>query len=70
MTKKQEVTKQKKVKSYIAVADFKDLEDGEKVYIKDDPYPKPTGTSVSAARIKELLGTKNKLKKVLIKEQK
>lgn len=68
--KKQEVESiEEQPKKYIVVHDFKDLKDNNKIYIKGDTYPKPADTHVSAARIKELSSTKNKIGKVLIKEQ-
>lgn len=63
-------TKQtKKEKKYIVVHDFKDLKDNDRVYIKDDIYPAEGAPKPTAARIKELASTKNKQKRVLIKEQ-
>lgn len=56
-------------KKYVVVHDFKDLKDNNHIYIKGDPYPRESNQKVSAARIKELSSTKNKMKKVLIKEQ-
>lgn len=56
-------------KTYMVLHDFKDLQDKNKIYIKGDTYPKPSGTIVSDARIKELSSTKNKIGKRLIKEQ-
>ncbi len=56
-------------KKFVVVHDFKDLKDNNHIYIKGDPYPRASNQKVSAARIKELSSTKNKMKKVLIKEQ-
>ncbi|PAD70898.1 hypothetical protein CHH83_01425 [Bacillus sp. 7586-K] len=56
-------------KKYVVVHDFKDLKDNDRVYIKDDSYPAVGAKKPTAARIKELSSTKNKMKKVLIKEQ-
>lgn len=64
--KKQDV---KKAKEYVVVADFKDLKDNGRVYLKGDIYPAEGATKPTAARIKELSSTKNKINKVLIKEQ-
>lgn len=59
----------KKTKKYVVVVDFKDLKDNSRVYIKGDVYPAEDAPKPTAARIKELSSTKNKMKKVLIKEQ-
>ncbi|MEM5598409.1 hypothetical protein AAHB53_22620 [Niallia circulans] len=64
--KKEEETKEKK---YVVVHDFKDLKDNDRIYIKDDPYPAEGAKNPTAARIKELSSTKNKMNRVLIKEQ-
>ncbi|MEK4973253.1 hypothetical protein NSQ89_12895 [Niallia sp. FSL R7-0648] len=64
--KNEEETKEKK---YVVVYDFKDLKDNDRIYIKDDPYPAEGAKNPTAARIKELSSTKNKMKRVLIKEQ-
>lgn len=64
--KNEEETKEKK---YVVVHDFKDLKDNDRIYIKDDPYPAEGAKNPTAARIKELSSTKNKMKRVLIKEQ-
>jgi len=53
-------------KKFVVVEDFKDLQDKNKVYTKGDIFP-TEGKPVT--RIKELSTTKNKLNKVLIKEQ-
>ncbi|MDQ0228411.1 HeH/LEM domain-containing protein [Metabacillus niabensis] len=60
---------EKSHKKYVVVHDFKDLKDNNHIYIKGDPYPRASNQKVTAARIKELSSTKNKMKKVLIKEQ-
>lgn len=57
-----------KNKKYVAIRDFKDLQDGGYVYIKGDPYPRE-GKYVSEERIQELLSNKNKMGKPVIKEQ-
>lgn len=54
---------------YTVVHDFKDLEDGSRVYFKGDTYPHKNAKKPTAKRIKELSTIKNKLKKVLITEQ-
>lgn len=64
--KNEEESKEKK---YLVVHDFKDLKDNNRIYIKDDPYPAEGAQNPTATRIKELTSTKNKMKKVLIKEQ-
>jgi hypothetical protein len=56
-------------KKYIVVHDFKDLKDNNTIYIKGDIYPKGDDIVVDDQRIKELSSTKNKIGKVLIKEQ-
>ncbi|MEK4873127.1 hypothetical protein [Niallia sp. FSL W8-1348] len=53
---------------FVVVEDFRDLTDNT-VYIKGDIFPRKADATVSEKRIKELSSTKNKLKKVLIKEQ-
>lgn len=57
-----------KNKKYVAIRDFKDLQDDGHVYIKGDPYPRE-GKYVSEERIQELLSNKNKMGKPVIKEQ-
>lgn len=59
----------KKEKKYVVVYDFKDLKDNNRIYIKGDIYPAEGAQKPTAARIKELSSTKNKINKVLIKEQ-
>ncbi|MEK5524143.1 hypothetical protein [Heyndrickxia sp. FSL W8-0423] len=59
----------KKEKKYVVVHDFKDLQDNNRIYIKDDVYPAEGAPKPTAARIKELSSTKNKQNQVLIKEQ-
>ncbi len=66
---KVEEVKEETQKKYVVVHDFKDLKDNNHIYIKGDPYPRASNQKVSAARIKELSSMKNKMKKVLIKEQ-
>ena len=59
----------KKGKNFVVVHDFKDLQDNNRIYFKGDAYPAETGQKPTAARIKELSSTKNKMNRVLIKEQ-
>lgn len=54
--------------SYTVVHDFKDLQDKGFVYFKGDKYPRKANKSVTEERVKELLGTNNKIGKQLIKE--
>lgn len=53
---------------YIVVQDFKDLEDGNKVYTKGDVYPSPANKKVDKKRIDQLLSSKNKQGRAVIKE--
>ncbi|WP_078597114.1 hypothetical protein [Evansella clarkii] len=53
---------------YIVLHDFTDLEDGDKVYRKDKPYPRPANKKVSKKRLDELSTSKNKIGVPLIKE--
>ncbi|MFD2046012.1 hypothetical protein ACFSTA_12520 [Ornithinibacillus salinisoli] len=55
-------------KQYVVIHDFKDLQDNDTIYIKDDIYPK-TETKISDDRIKELMSSENKIGKPLIQEQ-
>ncbi|KLV27387.1 hypothetical protein ABW02_06805 [Niallia circulans] len=64
--KNEEETEEKK---YDVVFDFKDLKDNDRIYIKDDPYPAEGAKKPTPERIKELSSTKNKMKRVLIKER-
>lgn len=61
-----EVAEEVPVKLYDVVHDFKDLKDKNKVYTKGGTY---SSEGKSDSRIEELSSTKNKLKKVLIKER-
>jgi|SRR5690625_1144789 len=54
-------------KTYIVVHAFKDLEDGGRVYHKDDPYPKNPNLKLSEERIAQLTSKDNKIGKPLIK---
>jgi hypothetical protein len=61
------VPKQKKRK-FVAVQDFKDLQDSGKVYHKGDSFPKPANKNVSEERLQELLTASNNQKRSVIKE--
>jgi len=75
MSKQKEVKEETKEqiqedeKKYVVIYDFKDLKDNDRIYIKNDPYPAEGAKKPTAARIKELSSTKNKMNRVLIKEQ-
>lgn len=58
----------KKEKKYIVVRDFKDLQDKNKVYAKGDTYPNPANKKVDSKRVEELLSSKNKQGRPVIKE--
>jgi len=60
---------EKKDNKYVVVHDFKDLKDNNHIYTAGDPFPHSEESKVTATRIKELSSTKNKIGKVLIKEQ-
>lgn len=64
---KQETSKPKKRK-FVAVQDFKDLQDNGKVYLKGDSFPKPANKSVSDERLQELLTAVNNQNRSVIKE--
>lgn len=53
---------------YIVINDFKDLQDNNKIYTKDDYYPRPANKKVSQKRIQELLSDKNKQGRPVIKK--
>lgn len=61
--------KKQETKKYVVIKSFKDLKDNNKIYIEGDTYPKSANKKVSAARIKELSTSSNKIGKPLIKEQ-
>lgn len=63
------VEKEEKPKQYIVIHDFKDLQDRNIVYIKDDFYPKRADSVISDERIQELMSDQNKIGVPLIKEQ-
>lgn len=58
----------KKEKKYIVVRDFKDLQDKNKVYAKGDTYPNPANKNIKKERLDELLSSKNKQGRPVIKE--
>lgn len=64
-----DTSKTEEPKSYVAIHDFKDLEDNSYVYLKDDPYPRKGNKNVDEERIQELMSNQNKQGKQLIKEQ-
>lgn len=55
---------------YVVIKDFKDLQDKNKVYEVNNPYPMPANKKVSEERIAELLGSNNKQGNPVIKEVK
>lgn len=55
-------------KKYEVIQDFKDLEDGNKVYLKGDRFPKPANKSVDEERLEQLLSKDNKQGRAVIKE--
>ena len=67
-TDEQEQAKEPK-KKYVVVHDFKDLKDNNIIYIKGDIYPRRADSIIDEERVKELSSTKNKMNRVLIKEQ-
>ena len=67
-TDDQEQAKEPK-KKYVVVHDFKDLKDNNIIYIKGDIYPRRADSIIDEERVKELSSTKNKMNRVLIKEQ-
>lgn len=56
------------IKRYEAIQEFKDLQDGGRVYLKGDPFPDPAAKEVSDNRISELLSKDNKQGRPVIKE--
>lgn len=60
--------KKEKAKKYEAIQDFKDLQDGGKVYLVGDSYPKPANKKIKKERIEELLSSDNKQGRPVIKE--
>lgn len=55
--------------TYTVLHDFKDLQDKGYVYFKGDAYPRKGNKKVTQERADELMLTKNKMGKALIKEQ-
>lgn len=55
------------MKKYIVITKFADLEDGKHLYNVGDVYPR-SNKVVSEHRIEELLGSNNKVRRPLIKE--
>lgn len=47
---------------------FIDLENGNKVYVEGDSFPRPANKKISDERIEELTTSNNKRGKALIKE--
>ena len=66
---KLEIIEETPQKKYVVVHDFKDLQDGNTIYIKGDIYPAKADQIVDEDRIKELSSTKNQMGRVLIQEQ-
>lgn len=69
MENKENIETVKKEKQYVVIQDFKDLKDDGRVYIKGDTYPFEGAQKPTIMRIMELSSTKNKMSKVIIKEQ-
>lgn len=53
---------------YEAIEDFTDWEDGDKIYITGDRYPKPANKIIPEERLKALLSSKNNQKRPVIKK--
>lgn len=53
---------------YQVLVDFKDLQDGNKIYRKGDVYPRPANKKVGNDRLNELLSSDNNFGKPIIKE--
>lgn len=62
----EEVKAEQKEKAYIVLHDFKDLENGNKIYRKGDKFPTE---NITKDRLAELSSYKNKIGKKLIKER-
>lgn len=58
----------KKKKKYIVVEDFKDLQDGNKIYVKGDIYPSPANKNIDNKRLEALLSSNNRQGRPVIKE--
>lgn len=53
---------------YIVIRNFTDLEDKNKKYEVNDPFPKPANKKVSEDRLRELSSADNRQGKVLIQK--
>ena len=53
---------------YVAIKDFKDLKDSDKIYTEGDIYPRPESKKPTKKRLNELLGNVNKQGRPVIKE--
>lgn len=58
-----------KVKTYEVINDFKDSQDNDRIYQKEDTFPHGKAKKPTEKRIKELLSNKNKIGKPVIKER-
>ncbi|WP_102707017.1 hypothetical protein [Terribacillus saccharophilus] len=67
-TKQDQETSKPKKRKFVAVQDFKDLQDNGKVYLKGDSFPKPVNKNVSDERLQELLTAVNNQNRSVIKE--
>lgn len=67
-TKQDQETSKLKKRKFVAVQDFKDLQDNGKVYLKGDSFPKPANKNVSDERLQELLSAVNNQNRSVIKE--
>lgn len=72
MAKKEETKVEKEKvaveKKYEVIQDFKDLQDGNKVYFIGDRYPKPANKIVDEERLEQLLSKDNRQNRAVIKE--
>lgn len=69
-TKQDQENSKPKKRKFVAVQDFKDLQDNGKVYLKGDSFPKPANKNVSDERLQELLTAVNNQNRSVIKELK
>lgn len=53
---------------YVVLRDFKDLKDSDKIYTVGDTFPHEGSKKMTAKRINELLGSKNKHGKPIIEK--
>lgn len=67
MPRAKKLTSEKPVK-YVVVHGFQDLEDGGKVYLPNDRFPKPANKKISEERLEMLLSKNNNQKRAVIKE--